>query len=121
MLQQESILEVADNVGAKQVKMIRRLGQNKRTATAGDIIICSVQSSIPESTIKKGAVVSAVIVRTKYPIRREDGSYLRFESNACVIIDDKKNPKGTRIFGPVARELRQKNFTKIISLALEVI
>ncbi|MDR2779067.1 MAG: 50S ribosomal protein L14 [Puniceicoccales bacterium] len=121
MLQQESILEVADNVGAKQVKMIRRLGQNKRTATIGDIIICSVQSSIPESTIKKGAVVSAVIVRTKYPIRRDDGSYLRFDSNACVIIDDKKNPKGTRIFGPVARELRQKNFAKIISLALEVI
>ncbi|MDR1528201.1 MAG: 50S ribosomal protein L14 [Puniceicoccales bacterium] len=121
MLQQESILEVADNVGAKQVKMIRRLGQNKRTATVGDVIICSVQSSIPESTIKKGAVVSAVVVRTKYPIRRDDGSYLRFDSNACVIIDDKKNPKGTRIFGPVARELRQKNFTKIISLALEVI
>jgi large subunit ribosomal protein L14 len=121
MLQQESILDVADNVGPKQVKMIRRLGQNKRTATVGDIIVCSVQSSIPESSVKKGAVVSAVVVRTKYPIRREDGSYLRFDSNACVLIDDKKNPRGTRIFGPVARELRQKNFMKIISLAPEVL
>jgi large subunit ribosomal protein L14 len=120
MLQQESILEVADNVGARRVKMIRRLGQNKRTATVGDVIVCSVQESIPESTVKKGSVVLAVIVRTKYPIRREDGSYLRFGSNACVLIDDKKNPKGTRIFGPVARELRQKNFMKIISLAPEV-
>ncbi|MDR1413923.1 MAG: 50S ribosomal protein L14 [Puniceicoccales bacterium] len=121
MLQQESILEVADNTGAKLVKMIRRLGQNKRTAGVGDIIICSVQSSLPDSPIKKGSVVSAVMVRTNYPIRREDGSYLRFDDNACVIIDDKKNPRGTRIFGPVARELRQKNFMKIISLAPEVI
>ncbi|MDR1595543.1 MAG: 50S ribosomal protein L14 [Puniceicoccales bacterium] len=121
MLQQESILEVADNAGAKLVKMIRRLGQNKRTASVGDVIVCSVQSSLPDSSIKKGAVVSAVVVRTKYPTRRDDGSYLRFDSNACVIIDDKKNPKGTRIFGPVARELRQKNFMKIISLAPEVI
>jgi large subunit ribosomal protein L14 len=121
MLQQESILDVADNLGAKSVKMIRRLGQNKRTASVGDVIICSVQSSIPESTVKRGAVVSAVVVRTKYPIRREDGSYLRFDSNACVIIDDKKNPRGTRIFGPVARELRQKDFMKIVSLAPEVV
>jgi large subunit ribosomal protein L14 len=121
VLQQESILDVADNVGAKRVKMIRRLGQNKRTASVGDVIVCSVQSSIPESPVKKGSVVSAVIVRTKYPIRREDGSYLRFDSNACVLIDDKKNPRGTRIFGPVARELRQKNFMKIVSLAPEVI
>ncbi|MDR1401369.1 MAG: 50S ribosomal protein L14 [Puniceicoccales bacterium] len=121
MLQQESILEVADNTGAKLVKMIRRLGQNKRTAAVGDVIVCSVQSSLPESPIKKGTVVLAVMVRTAYPIRREDGSYLRFDSNACVIVDDKKNPRGTRIFGSVARELRQKNFMKIISLAPEVI
>lgn len=121
MLQQESILHVADNTGAKQVKMIRRLGQVKRTAVVGDIIVCSVQKSTPEAAIKKGSVVRAVIVRSKYPIRRSDGSYLRFDSNACVIIDDKKNPRGTRIFGPIARELKQKNFTKILSLAPEVI
>ncbi len=121
MLQQESILHVADNTGAKQVKMIRRLGQIKRTASIGDTIVCSVRKSTPEATIKKGSVVQAVIVRTKYPIRRSDGSYLRFDSNACVIIDDKKNPRGTRIFGPIARELKQKNFTKILSLAPEVI
>ncbi len=121
MLQQESILDVADNTGAKQVKMIRRLGQIKRTATIGDIIVCSVQASSPEASVKKGSVVKAVIVRTSYPIKRDDGSYLRFDRNACVIVDDKKNPKGTRIFGPVARELRQKDFMKIISLAPEVL
>lgn len=121
MIQQESILDVADNTGAKRVKMIRKLGQITRTASIGDIIVCSVQDSIPEASIKKGAVVKAVVVRTKYPIKRSDGSYLRFDRNACVIIDDKQNPKGTRIFGPVARELRQKNFMKIISLAPEVL
>lgn len=121
MLQQESILQVADNTGAKQVKMIRRLGQIKKTAIIGDIIVCSVRKSTPDAEIKKGSVVRAVIVRSKYPVRRSDGSYLRFDSNACVIIDDKKNPKGTRIFGPVARELKQKNFMKILSLAPEVI
>lgn len=121
MLQQESILDVADNTGAKSVKMIRRLGQCKRTASVGDVIVCSVQDSIPEASIKKGSVVKAVIVRTAYPIRRADGSYLRFDNNACVIIDEKKNPKGTRIFGPIARELRAKQFSKIISLAPEVL
>jgi large subunit ribosomal protein L14 len=121
MLQQESILDVADNTGAKRVKMIRRLGQVKRTASVGDVIVCSVQASTPESSIKKGSVVRAVIIRTSYPVRRKDGSYLRFDGNACVIIDDKKNPRGSRIFGPVARELRQKDFMKIISLAPEVI
>ena len=121
MIQQESILDVADNTGAKRVKMIRKLGQITRTASIGDIIVCSVQDSIPEASIKKGAVVKAVVVRTKYPIKRSDGSYLRFDRNACVIIDDKQNPKGTRIFGPVARELREKDYMKILSLAPEVL
>lgn len=121
MLQMNSIMEVADNTGAKRVGMIRRLGQNKRTAQVGDIIIGSVKESTPEASVKKGAIVRAVIVRTKKAIRRKDGSYLRFDSNACVIIDANNNPKGTRVFGPIARELRQKNFMKIISLAPEVI
>lgn len=121
MLQQQSILEVADNTGARKVLMIRRLGQNKRIASVGDIIVVAVKDSIPEASVKKGSVVKAVIVRSKAPIRRSDGSLLRFDTNACVIIDEKGNPKGTRIFGPVARELRQKKFTKIISLAPEVL
>jgi large subunit ribosomal protein L14 len=121
MLQQQSILDVADNTGAKKAMMIRRLGQNARTAGVGDIIVVAIKQSIPEATVKKGSVARAVIVRTAAPIAREDGSYLRFDRNACVIIDDKKNPKGSRIFGPVARELRQKNFMKIISLAPEVL
>ncbi|MDR1457074.1 MAG: 50S ribosomal protein L14 [Puniceicoccales bacterium] len=121
MLQQESVLEVADNTGAKSAKMIRRLGQNKRTAHVGDIIVVAIQSSTPDAAVKKGVVAKAVIVRTKLPIRRADGSYLRFDTNACVIIDEKGNPKGTRVFGPIARELRQKKFTKIISLAPEVL
>ncbi|MDR0590278.1 MAG: 50S ribosomal protein L14 [Puniceicoccales bacterium] len=121
MLQQQSILDVADNTGAKKAMMIRRLGQNTRTAGIGDVIVVSIKQSIPEAMVKKGSVVHAVIVRTAAPIAREDGSYLRFDRNACVIIDDKNNPKGSRIFGPVARELRQKNFMKIISLAPEVI
>ena len=121
MLQMNSIMEVADNTGAKYVSMIRRLGQNKRTAKVGDIIIVSVKESTPEASVKKGSVVRAVIVRTKAPIARKDGSVLRFDSNACIIIDASNNPKGTRVFGPVARELRQKNFMKIISLAPEVL
>ena len=121
MLQMNSIMEVADNTGAKYVSMIRRLGQNKRTAKVGDIIIGSVKESTPEASVKKGSVVRAVIVRTKAPIARKDGSVLRFDSNACIIIDAGNNPKGTRVFGPVARELRQKNFMKIISLAPEVL
>jgi large subunit ribosomal protein L14 len=121
MLQQQSILDVADNTGAKKAMMIRRLGQNTRTAAVGDVIVISIKQSIPDAAVKKGTVARAVIVRTAAPIAREDGSYLRFDRNACVIIDDKGNPKGSRIFGPVARELRQKNFMKIISLAPEVI
>ena len=122
MIQQESRLKVADNSGAKEVLCIRVLGgTGKRYATVGDIIVVAVKSSTPDATIKKGTVAKAVIVRTKAPIRRPDGSYLRFDSNACVILDGNGNPKGTRIFGPVARELRAKNFMKIISLAPEVL
>ncbi|MDR2806649.1 MAG: 50S ribosomal protein L14 [Puniceicoccales bacterium] len=121
MLQQQSILDVADNTGAKKAMMIRRLGQNTRIAGIGDVIVVSIKQSIPEAMVKKGSVARAVIVRTAAPISREDGSYLRFDRNACVIIDEKGNPKGTRIFGPIARELRQKNFMKIVSLASEVI
>ena len=121
MLQMQSVMEVADNTGAKKVCMIRRLGQLSRTAKVGHIIIGSVKESTPEASVKKGSVVRAVIVRTKNAIPREDGSYLRFDNNACVIIDANNNPKGTRVFGPVARELRQKNFMKIISLAPEVL
>jgi large subunit ribosomal protein L14 len=121
MLQQQSMLDVADNTGAKSAMMIRRLGQNKRTAGVGDIIVVAIKESIPEAAVKKGSVAKAVIVRTRNRIRRSDGSYLRFDSNACVIIDEKGNPKGTRVFGPIARELRQKKFSKIISLAPEVL
>ncbi|MDR2430242.1 MAG: 50S ribosomal protein L14 [Puniceicoccales bacterium] len=121
MVQMLSRLNVADNTGAKKVQMIRRLGQITDTAGIGDIIVCSVKDSTPDATVKKGSVVKAVIVRTKAPIRRNDGSYLRFDTNAVVILDATGNPKGTRIFGPVARELRQKSFMKIISLAPEVL
>ena len=121
MVQMLSRLSVADNTGAKEVQMIRRLGQITDTAGVGDIIVCSVKDSTPDATVKKGSVVKAVIVRTKAPIRRADGSYLRFDTNAVVILDTAGAPKGTRIFGPVARELRQKNFMKIISLASEVL
>ncbi len=121
MLQLLSKLEIADNTGAKSARMIRRLGQNKKTASVGDIIVVNVKESSPDAAVKKGTVVRAVVVRTKAPIRRSDGSYLRFDSNAIVILDEKNNPRGTRIFGPVARELRQKNFMKIISLAPEVL
>jgi len=115
-----SRLEVADNTGAKKVRMIRRIGQNKKTASIGDIIVCHVKESSTEASVKKGSVVRALVVRTKSPVRRRDGSYLRFDENACVIVNNDGTPKGTRIFGPVARELRQK-FMKIISLAPEVL
>lgn len=122
MVQLKSRLDVADNTGARQVEMIRRLGQITDTASVGDIIVCAVKDSIPSApdAVKKGKVVKAVVVRTKAPIRRADGSYLRFDSNAVVILDANGNPRGTRIFGPVARELRQK-FMKIVSLAPEVL
>ena len=120
MIQLLSRIEVADNTGAKKARMIRRLGQNKKTASVGDVIVCHVKESTTDATIKKGTVVRAVVVRTKAPIRRRDGSYLRFDENAIVIINDDGTPKGTRIFGPVARELRAK-YMKIISLAPEVL
>ena len=118
MIQMQTKLVVADNTGAKEVSMIRRLGQRTRIAHVGDV---AVKSSTPDAAVKKGTVAKAVVVRTKAPIRRSDGSYLRFDSNAVVILDGSGNPKGTRIFGPVARELRSKNFMKIISLAPEVL
>ena len=122
MIQQESDLEVADNTGAKRVKCFKVLkGSKRRYAGVGDIIICSVKEADPKGSVKKGDVVKAVIVRTKSYIRRADGSMLRFYDNSCVIIDDKDNPKGTRIFGPVAREVRDGGFVKISSLAPEVI
>ena len=120
MIQLLSRLEVADNTGAKQVRMIRRLGQLKKPAAVGDVIVCHVKESSVDASVKKGSVVRAVVVRTKSPMRRRDGSYLRFDENACVIVNNDGSPKGTRIFGPVARELRQK-FMKIISLAPEVL
>ncbi|MDD5594646.1 MAG: 50S ribosomal protein L14 [Candidatus Omnitrophica bacterium] len=122
MIQLRTILDVADNTGAKKAAMIAVLGKkNCFTAEIGDIINVNVKESAPEATVKKGEVAKAVIVRTKQPIRRSDGSVLRFDRNAIVFIDPQSNPKGTRVFGPVARELREKNFTKIISLAPEVI
>ena len=122
MIQQESYLKVADNTGAKEIYCIRVLGGSKRkTGNIGDIIVASVRKATPGGTVKKGEVVKAVIVRTKRGVRREDGSYVRFDENAAVIIKDVKNPRGTRIFGPVARELRERDFMKILSLAPEVI
>ncbi len=122
MLQQESQLKVADNTGAKKVKCFKVVGGTRRRyANVGDIIICSVREAEPNSSVKKGEIVKAVIVRTKRYIKRADGSWLRFDTNSCVIIDDKGNPKGTRIFGPVAREVRDKGYIKISSLAPEVI
>lgn len=122
MIQSETRLKVADNTGARQVMCIGLLGgTGRRYARVGDIIVASVKRAIPGGTVKKGEVVRAVIVRTAQPFRRPDGSYIRFDENAAVILTDKNNPKGTRIFGPVARELREKNFTKIISLAPEVL
>ena len=117
-----TIVDIADNTGAKRASCIKVLGRaGKRYASIGDIISANVKEAMPESIVKKGEVVRAVIVRTKSPIRRKDGSYVKFDSNAAVIIDPQLNPRGTRIFGPVARELRDKNFTKIISLAPEVV
>ncbi len=122
MIQQETQLQVADNTGAKRVKCFKVLGgSKKRYAAVGDIIVCSVKESDPKANVKKGDVVKAVIVRTKSKIIRKDGSELCFYDNSCVIIDDKKNPKGTRIFGPIAREVREEGFIKITSLAPEVI
>ena len=120
MIQLLSRLEVADNTGAKKVRMIRRLGQNKKTASIGDVIVCHVKESSTEASVKKGTVVRAVVVRTRSPMRRRDGSYVRFDENAVVLVNNDGTPKGSRIFGPVARELRQK-FMKIISLAPEVL
>ena len=122
MIQQESYLKVADNTGAKEIHCIRVLGGSKRKfGNIGDVIVASVRKAAPGGTVKKGDVVKAVIVRTKRGVRREDGSYVRFDENAAVIIKEDRNPKGTRIFGPVARELRERDFMKILSLAPEVI
>lgn len=122
MIQQETQLKVADNTGAKKVKCFKVIGGSKRRyASVGDIIICSVRDAEPDSSVKKGEVVRAVVVRTKRYIKRPDGSWLRFDTNSCVIIDEKGNPKGTRIFGPVAREVRDRGYVKISSLAPEVI
>jgi len=122
MIQTQSRLKIADNTGAREIMCINVLGGTRRRyARVGDIIVASVKRAIPGSATRKGEVVRAVIVRTAQPYRRPDGSYIRFDENAAVILTDKNNPKGTRIFGPVARELREKNFTKIISLAPEVL
>jgi len=122
MVQMESYLKVADNTGAKEIHTIRVLGGSKRKyGNIGDVIVASVRKAAPGGTVKKGEVVKAVIVRTKRGLRREDGTYVRFDENAAVIIKEDKNPRGTRIFGPVARELREKDFMKILSLAPEVI
>ena len=122
MIQSETFLKVADNTGAKEIKCIRVLGGAKRKyGNIGDVIVASVRKAAPGGTVKKGEVVKAVIVRTKRGVRREDGSYVRFDENAAVIIKEDKNPRGTRIFGPVARELRERDYMKILSLAPEVI
>ncbi|MDF1754934.1 MAG: 50S ribosomal protein L14 [Verrucomicrobiales bacterium] len=121
MIQMESKVQVADNTGARVAKMIGVIGKRTKSAGVGDVITAHIRESIPTANVKKGEVVRAVVVRTASPIRRSDGSVLRFDSNAIVIIDKDKNPKGTRIFGPVARELREQNFMKIVSLAPEVL
>ena len=121
MIQMETKLAVADNTGARTAKMIGVLGKRSRSARLGDIITAHIRDSIPTASVKKGSVVKAVVVRTSFPVRRPDGSVLRFDSNAIVIIDKDNNPRGTRIFGPVARELREKQFMKIVSLAPEVL
>jgi large subunit ribosomal protein L14 len=121
MLQVRSHLDVADNTGAKLAWAIGVLGRNQRYARIGDVIKAHIKEAAPDGTVKKGEVVRAVLVRTKQPIRRDDGSLLRFDKNAIVIIDKDLNPRGTRIFGPVARELRERNFMKIVSLAPEVL
>ena len=122
MIQQESYLKVADNTGAKEIKCIRVLGgSGRKFGNIGDIIVASVRKAAPGGTVKKGEVVKAVIVRSSRGVRRPDGSYVRFDDNAAVLIKEDKNPRGTRIFGPVARELRDKDFMKILSLAPEVL
>ena len=122
MIQEETFLKVADNTGAKEIKCIRVLGGSKRKyGNIGDVIVASVRKTTPGSSVKKGEVVRAVIVRSAKGVRRADGTYVRFDENAAVLIRDDKNPRGTRIFGPVARELRDKDFMKILSLAPEVI
>ena len=122
MIQQESYLKVADNTGAKEIKCIRVLGGSKRKfGNIGDVIVASVRKSTPGGMVKKGEVVKAVIVRSAKGVRRADGTYVRFDDNAAVLIKDDKNPRGTRIFGPVARELRDKDYMKILSLAPEVV
>ena len=122
VIQVETMLDVADNTGAKRAQCIRVLGSsNRRSCGVGDVIVCAVKKAIPHASVKKGDVVRGVIVRTRHAVRRADGSYVRFDKNAMVIVDQDGNPKGTRIFGAVARELRAKNFMKIISLASEVV
>ena len=122
MVQQETVVEIADNTGAKSALIIRVLGGTKRRyASIGDVVVLAVKDALPGGAVKKSEVVKGVIVRTKKEIRRSDGSYIRFDQNAAVIINDAKEPRGTRIFGPVARELREKNFMKIVSLAPEVL
>ena len=122
MIQEESYLKVADNTGAKEIHCIRVLGGSRRKyGNIGDVIVASVRKAAPGGTVKKGEVVKAVIVRTKRGVRREDGTYVRFDENAAVIIKEDRNPRGTRIFGPVARELRERDYMKILSLAPEVI
>lgn len=122
MVQQQTILNVADNSGAKKIMVIRVLGGSvRRFGTIGDIVVASVKEANPGGNVKKGDVIRAVVVRTKKEIRRQDGSYIKFDDNAAVVVNDKKEPRGTRIFGPVARELRAKDFMKIVSLAPEVL
>lgn len=128
MIQAESRVDVADNTGAKVAYVIRVLGGStargkftRKTATIGDRVVCSVKKALPGGDLKTGTIVKAVVVRTRYPVRRDDGSYLRFDRNAVVLIDDTGNPRGTRIFGAVARELRERNYMKIVSLATEVV
>lgn len=122
MIHNESRLRVADNTGAREVLVIRGLGgSRRRSSNIGDIVVCTVKESTPNGAVKKGDVVKAVIVRTKYGLRRDNGTYIKFDDNAVVILKDDMTPRGTRIFGPVARELREKNFMKIVSLAPEVL
>ena len=122
MVQQQTVLKVADNSGARELMVIRVLGGSKvKTGGIGDIVVGTVKKAIPNGTVERSKVVKAVIVRTKAGLRREDGSYIKFDDNACVIIKDDKSPVGTRVFGPVARELREKDFMKIVSLAKEVL
>ncbi len=121
MIQQETFLNVADNSGAKRIQCIRVLGTNRRYAHVGDVIVAAVKDAMPNMGVKKSDVVRAVVVRTKATLRRNTGNAIRFDDNAAVILGTENNPKGTRVFGPVARELRERNFTKIVSLAPEVI